>query len=236
LLKVKETAVGKPTRQPNNGRRQRQGQGKSKHQAAKLQRYKNKHRHSRWIDYGMGGLALVVLIAVMIGLFGGSGSSNQTQATLSVGSHVPVSSDMTFTNLSNKQIPIDSVLNKPTLVWFMDTWCSSCSQGTQYMASSLISELQGAGIQVVELENYKNLGHSGTGIPSMVSFIHTNAGLKANKPDWIFGTANKSLAYAWNPKAYPDVYYLLNKQGVVTYMNSSPASTAGQLLVAVHAL
>ena len=89
------------------------------------------------------------------------------------------------------------------------------------------------GVRVVEVENYADLGQSG---PPMSTFAKALAGSAFSNPDWTFGEASSTLTHTYNPKAYLDLYYLLNANGKIAYVNSSPGSTMPQLLGAAKAL
>ena len=96
-----------------------------------------------------------------------------------------------------------------------------------------IATLAADGVRVVEVENYADLGQSGT---PMNTFAKTLAGSAFSNPDWTFGEASSAFTHTYNPKAYLDLYYLINSKGKITYVNSSPASTMPQLLQAVNQL
>jgi thiol-disulfide isomerase/thioredoxin len=138
----------------------------------------------------------------------------------------------TFTTLAGQTVDVASLKGHPTLVWFVSTWCSSCQAGTQTMAAYL-PKLAADGVKVEEIELYQDLGQSG---PTMTSFARQLAGSEATSPDWTFGTSSASLTRTYDPQSYLDIYYLLNAQGQVTYINSSPGSTMPQLLAAARKL
>lgn len=120
----------------------------------------------------------------------------------------------------------------PALVWFVSTWCSSCQAGTQAMAQN-VARLQADGVRVDEVELYQDLGQPG---PSITAFARNFAGAESANPDWIFGTSSASLTRTYDPQSYLDIYYLLDAQGQIVYVNGSPGSTMPQLLAAVGRL
>ena len=190
-------------------------------------------RRRRW-GFGAGGVAVLAVAGTVLGLHyanrpSASATSPQSSAIPSVGKAAPPG---TFTTLSGQTVDVASLKGHPTLVWFVTTWCSSCQAGTQTMAQN-VARLQADGVKVDEVELYQNLGQSG---PSITAFAKALAGPEATNPDWTFGTSSASLTRAYDPQSYLDIYYLLNAQGQVTYVNGSPGSTMPQLLAAAAKL
>jgi thiol-disulfide isomerase/thioredoxin len=177
--------------------------------------------------------AVVLIAGLVLGLhFANSPASSSAASKSSANSAgvVPAvgypAPNGTFTSLAGQQESVASFQGKPTLLWFVSTWCSSCQAGTQAMAQNL-SKLQADGVHVVEVELYKDLGQSG---PSMQQFAKSLAGSNFTNPDWTFGVSSSALTHAYDPKGYLDIYYLLNSKGNVYYVNSTPSSTMPQLL------
>jgi hypothetical protein len=94
------------------------------------------------------------------------------------------------------------------------------------MAADL-ARLRTAGVQVVEVEDYADLGQPGPGI---AAFGRQFASAAYHDPGRTFGTASQALTRAYNPQGYLDVYFLPGPSGRVAYINSAPASTVTQLL------
>jgi len=200
------------------GQRQDSRGGSNRARRAAAQAQAKRRRH---LGLGIAGVVVLALIGLVIGLHT---SSTKTPAQApQVGQLAP---NGTFTTLQGTTQTISALRGRPTLVWFVTTWCSSCQAGTQTMAANL-PRLTSLGIRVVEVENAKDLGQSG---PSMPEFAKVLAGRADHNPNWVFGTASPALTRTYNPQGYLDIYYLLNQQGRITYINSSPASTMSQLL------
>jgi thiol-disulfide isomerase/thioredoxin len=196
---------------------------------AEAQRRSRKRRRDRAL-LGGGVAAVLAIVGLVVGLHvASSNAGTSSAATLPAGSMAP---DAAFTTLAGKTETLSALRGRPTLLWLVTTWCSSCQAGTPVMAQN-IPKLAADGVRVVELENYQDLGQSG---PSMSAFSRALAGAAISNPDWIFGEASAELTRAYNPKAYLDIYYLINAQGRITYVNSSPASTMPQLLKAAEVL
>ncbi len=176
--------------------------------------------------------AVVALAGAVVGLHLANRSTSPTPegaAPLQVGTRAP---NATFTTLDGKTETVAALHGRPAMLWLVTTWCSSCQAGTAAMAHHL-STLASDGVRVVEVENYADLGQSG---PSMAAFGKALAGSAFLNPDWVFGEASPTLTRTYNPKAYLDIYYLLNASGKIAYVNSSPGSTMRQLLSAAAAL
>lgn len=144
-------------------------------------------------------------------------------ATATVGQPAP---DGTFTTVAGATTTVAALRGRPTLLWFVATWCPSCQAGTPAIAQ-VFPQLRAAGLRVVEIELYENLGQPG---PSIAAFGKSGAGSDYGDPDWVFGTSSASLTRAYDPEGYTDIYYLLDARGSVTYVNGQPASTLPDLL------
>jgi len=180
-------------------------------------------------------VALVALVVALHVASSNSGSASASSPSNTSGVSLPIGTTApngTFTTLAGKTETETGLRGKPTLIWFMTTWCSSCEAGTQSMAQN-IATLAADGVHVVEVENYADLGQSGT---PMNAFAKTLAGSAFSNPDWTFGEASSTFTHTYNPKAYLDLYYLISSKGKITYVNSSPASTMPQLLQAASQL
>ena len=203
--------------------------------AARRQAEAQRHKRNRLL-WGASVTAVVALVAVVMALHvtstsssSANGSSGTSAASLPVGTTAP---NGAITTLAGTSETVAGLRGKPTLICFVTTWCSSCQAGTQAMAHN-VATLAADGVRVVEVENYADLGQSG---PPMSTFAKALAGSAFSNPDWTFGEASSALTHTYNPKAYLDLYYLLNAKGKITYVNSSPGSTMPQLLGAAKAL
>lgn len=174
------------------------------------------NRH-KWI---IGGVLVIVAAAVLLVV-----SQRQTPSPLAVGSPAPAG---TFTTLKGRTVSTASPRGKPTLLWFVTTWCSSCQSGTEVMARN-IRKLQADGVRVEELELYHNLGGQG---PDLASFQRSYVGDAARSPNWAWGTASQQLSATYDPKGYLDIYYLIDANGNITDISGSPGSTMPSLLQA----
>lgn len=202
--------------------------------AARRRAEAQRHKRNRLL-FGGSVTVVVALVALVIALHVANGNSGAASASSPSGASLPIGTTApngTFTTLAGKTETVTTLRGKPTLIWFMTTWCSSCEAGTQSMAQN-IATLAADGVHVVQVENYADLGQSGT---PMNAFAKTLAGSAFSNPDWTFGEASSTFTHTYNPKAYLDLYYLISSKGKITYVNSSPASTMPQLLQAASQL
>ena len=180
---------------------------------------RTRSRRRRWIGAGVTTGVVVALVALIVVATGGRSAAPGG----TVGARAP---EGTFTTSSGATRTISSLRGEPTLVWFVSTWCSSCQAGTQAMASQ-IQTFARMHVRVVELELADDLGQPG---PSITTFGRQLAGPGYTNPDWTFGMATAALTTTYDPASDLDIYYLLDSTGRITYVNSSPGSTMGQLL------
>jgi len=181
----------------------------------------------RLVGLGVAAAAVVGLVVALA--LGGGGGGKPGAVAASEGAPAP---EGTFLEADGKAQTVASLRGKPTLLWFVSTWCSSCQAGTRVMAE-YIDKFQRHGVRVVELELYEDLGQPG---PSVAEFARQFAGPAAANQDWRFGVASAELTRRYDPEDYLDIYYLLDSQGRIAYINSSPAATIEPLLAHVKAL
>lgn len=174
-------------------------------------------------------VATIAGVAVIFGLFILSRQASPTmQPTAnipplpSVGSKAP---NGTFTTISGKTVSVASLRGKPTLLWFVTTWCPTCQASTKTLAQN-ISVLAKGGVRVVEVELYDDLGTPG---PTLQSFGRGYAGAAFHSPNWIWGVASKSMSETYDPAGYLDIYYVVDAKGRIRYVNSAPVQTMRQI-------
>lgn len=137
-------------------------------------------------------------------------SSSPTSSQLSVGvsnGNIPPNFPINFVNGTTSNFY--SFLGRPTLLWFITTWCSSCQQGGQMLNTQYYQELYSKGVVIITVELYNDLGQNG---PNLTQFAN-NYGGGTNKPMWYYGNSNQTTTYTFDPKAALDVYFAINSQG-----------------------
>jgi len=140
--------------------------------------------------------------------------------------------DGTFTTISGSTVSVASLRGEPTVLWFVTTWCPSCQVSTSALAQSL-PIFRAHHVHLVEVELYDDLGTTG---PSIGSFAASYAGSAFPSPDWTWGVASLGLSERYDPQAYLDIYYLIDANGRVRFIDSTPVQTMPQLLDALGSL
>lgn len=137
-----------------------------------------------------------------------------------------------FVTLTGQRVTFASLIGKPTLLWFVTTWCGSCQASTQTIAQNM-SFLSQHGVRVVEMELYDDLGSPGPSLASMQRAVGSTASASDN---WIWGTASESTSLRYDPQGYLDIYYLVSARGTIQYVNSTPIATMGALRTQISSL
>ncbi len=115
---------------------------------------------------------------------------------------------------------------RPVMLWLFATWCPSCQAGTAAVAQH-IRQLKLAGLQVIQLKLYNNLGYPG---PSVQEIAKAFAGAARSSPNWMWGEASQEVSYTYDPKGYPDIYFLIDKDGNVRVIDGGPSATINGVL------
>ena len=113
------------------------------------------------------------------------------------------------------------------MLWLLSTWCSSCGVGMQALVEKQ-PQLRRTGLTILALKNYENGGYPG---PSLDDFVEQFGGSLRHAPNWIFGDASKALAAEYNARNYPDIYFLIDEQGMVQGVNGAPAATLDTIMM-----
>ncbi len=150
-------------------------------------------------------------------------ASAQTQAVVKLGAPAP---DMTFTTADGAQRRLSEFRGRPVMLWLFATWCPTCIAGTRAVAAEL-DGLKQAGIQIIQLKLYNNLGYPG---PSVADFAMRYADSVAPSPDWLWGDASREGSFTYDPGGYPDIYFLIDKDGILRAGDVAPHVTMKKIL------
>ncbi len=71
-------------------------------------------------------------------------------------------------------------------------------------------QLERAGLQIIQLELANDLGYPG---PSVHEFAKAFAGSVPPSSGWLWGQASQAASYTYDPKGYPDIYFLIDTRG-----------------------
>ncbi|MDG6913502.1 MAG: redoxin domain-containing protein [Nitrososphaerota archaeon] len=167
------------------------------------------------------GVAIVVAIVVLVAY------ALLRAAPPNIGNGV-AAPDFTFTDAQGASHSLSSFIGKPIVLWWVATWCSSCVQGTQIFAQQYYAQYHSAGVTLLEIESYNDLGQSG---PSIGTMAGQNG--YTGQAGWIIGEGSSQGTSAYNPNSYLDYYYVISAQGnIVTQGNSLPGSFGAALSAA----
>jgi thiol-disulfide isomerase/thioredoxin len=173
----------------------------------------------RLLYYGAAVAGIVLVASAVYGLVIPRASVPEVK----VGAPAP---DVTFTTVDGAQHRLSEFHGRPVMFWLFATWCPSCQGGTAAMVEHL-GQLDRARVQIIQLELYNNLGYPG---PSVQDFARAYARGVPPTARWLWGTASQTASYTYDPRAYPDIYFLIDAHGIVRGINGSPDATMAEIL------
>ncbi len=177
------------------------------------------HPRRRLLYYGAAVLALVLAASAVYRLVIPRASTPEVK----VGAPAP---DVTFTAIDGSQHRLAQFRGRPVMLWLFATWCPSCQAGAAAIAEHL-TEMEQAGLQIIQLKLYNNLGYPG---PSVQEFARAYTRPGRSSPNWLWGDASEALSYAYDSKGYPDIYFLIDRDGIVREISGAPNTAIAQIL------
>ncbi len=179
--------------------------------------------------YNYIGLAIIIIIIIVITFYLNnlSQSSKNTPELLRIGTTAPNTSFLLINGTMQK---ISDYRGHIVLIYLVATWCSSCIVGTRALAKN-IDFFSNNNVTIIELELYKDLGYHG---PDINKFINTNVNNISERNRIIRGYATYNMTKLYDAKAYLDLYYLINTNGKIVYVNGAPKETMNLLKYAVN--
>ncbi len=130
---------------------------------------------------------------------------------------------ITFTTAAGLHKSFGNYQHEKLLIWQVATWCGSCAAGL-HVLDEHSAALKKAGLRVILLRMYQDGGYPGM---SITQFVKRVAPSLLHQSNWVIGDASASFAHTYNPKKYPDIYYLIDRSGVVVAINGAPSATYG---------
>ncbi len=161
-----------------------------------------------WVKHGHNKLYAsvgILLIPVILGAWALSSSS--PGVPLKVGGTAP---DFTFTTSDGSQSRFSAYPGRPVVLWWITTWCTSCQDGTRLFVQSYYNQYKAAGVVLLEIESYQNLGQPG---PSLSGFASQYG--YSGQTGWVLGEGSQEATKAYNPSSYLDYYYAISSQGII---------------------
>ena len=162
-----------------------------------------------------------------------SGTTAEAASTgpAKVGAPSPAGS---YTTLDGQAVDVASLRGKPTVLWFIAAGCSSCTASIPALADHL-AQLKADGVQVKVIDLYGDLGQGSKAAAALGKLGRGLAGKRFEDPTWQWGISSKELSFRYDQFGEPDIYYVLDRTGKITYQNGVPVSTMDELLTNAHA-
>jgi len=142
-------------------------------------------------------------------------------ATAPAATKLPVKAPPASFASGGKQIPLARYQGKKVMLWMFSTWCGSCAAAFEALAEQQPA-LAKAGLRIIALKNYENGGYPG---PSLQDFVKRYGTTLLKAPNWIFGEVTAEMASRYNPRRYPDIYFLIDEKGMLQAVNGAPSAT-----------
>lgn len=181
-------------------------------------------------------IMILLGLSILIGVSGWvswkfSGAPSTVRSQTSARTQTPMqfhpvpAPDVSF-EVAGKKTSISQYAGHKIMLWLFSTWCGSCEAGLKALAKHR-QELAQDGVTLIVLDNYKNDGYPGL---TTDEFVQKVAPELENASGWIFGTASKTLAETYNPKRFPDIYFLIGSKGLIQAISGSPNVTMQKIL------
>lgn len=132
--------------------------------------------------------------------------------------------DAVFIDTNGEQRILSEFRGQRIMLWLLATWCPSCSAGAQALEEN---NNKMKDLTIIALETYGNAGYRG---PSIEAFSQQYAPDMLSAPNWIFGNAPKETTNVYNPRNYPDIYFLIDENGILRDIDGAPAATINKII------
>ncbi len=178
-----------------------------------------------WLLRAVISLAVVglLLFAVQSGSLFAAHTDDDDKVVLRLGAPAP---DITFTVLDGSTYKLSQFRGKPVMLWFFASWCPTCITSTSAV-SERFEKLTANGLQIIQLRLYDNLGYPG---PSAQEFAQIYAGAPGESLQWLWGEASLEASVTYDPRGYPDIYFLIDREGVLRGANGAPNVSMNDIL------
>lgn len=174
-------------------------------------------------------LALALVALAGPGLMGSmlstasSVANAQSLGLVKIGAPAP---DIAFTTVDGTERRLGEFRGQPVMLWFYASWCPTCQVGTLAVKQN-IDQLKQAGIQIIQLQLYDNLGYPG---PSVEDFAKRYAGSVTPSSNWLWGQASRAASFTYDPPGYPDIYFLIDRDMIIQAIQPAPHVTMSKIL------
>ena len=172
-------------------------------------------------------MIVVLLLAIALVISGCTSAVNLPPPTssgvvLSIGSPAP---EATFTTIEGKEVTLSEYRGEKVMFWFLATWCPSCTSAAKSLERN---NDQLNGMKVIALKTYGNAGYKGS---SIGAFAQRYAPNTLHYDNWNWGDASPQATSDYNFMNYPDIYFLIDENGILQGVDGAPAATLNKIIV-----
>ena len=175
--------------------------------------------------FSLGFVVLLILFAVFFNNKSQTTNTNvkslKNQATEAINQKVP---DAEFSDLSGKKVKLSDYKGKKVMFWVFATWCPSCIAGAQELEKNN-NKLQN--LNIIATKTFGNAGYPG---PSVLEFAQRYSPSLLKEKNWIWGDLKQEPTKIYNPKNYPDIYFLIDEKGILRNVSGAPAATINKII------
>lgn len=150
-------------------------------------------------------------------------ATDEAASLAKVGDPAP---DFGFAALDGSEHRLSEFRGRPAMVWLIATWCPTCEASARVLAERA-DELRTTGLAVITLKLYNNLGYEG---PTIGEFAAKWAPSLLDRPGWFWGEADLRTSLLYDPRGYPDIYWLVDAEGVLQRVDTAPNVTFDEIL------
>ncbi len=179
-------------------------------------------RSASWVKHGHKKLYALVGVLIIAIVLSAWALSSASVTTVNVGQTAP---DFTFTTLNGSSSSLSAYQGHPVVLWWITSWCTSCQDGTKVFAQTYYSQYRSAGVVLLQVESYNNLGQAG---PDLNTFGSSYG--YSGQTGWVLGLAPQGATTTYNPSGYLDFYYVISSQGLVLGKNPDLPGVFGSAL------
>jgi thiol-disulfide isomerase/thioredoxin len=147
-------------------------------------------------------------------------------ASVSAQGGLPLKAPEASFTIDGNDYRISEFKERRLMLWFLSTWCSTCIQALKALEQKK-SELEASGMKIVVLKNYQNGGYPG---PEIHDFFNRFGASLSDTSNWMIGNASAEMGTTYNPRRYPDVYFLIDETGMVVAVEGAPAVTLDTIM------
>ncbi len=180
------------------------------------------YQSKSWVKHGHKKLYALVGVFIVAIILGAWALSSSPVTTVNVGQPAP---GFTFTTMNGTSSSLSIYQGHPVVLWWITSWCTSCQDGTKLFAQNYYSQYRSAGVVLLQVESYNNLGQAG---PDLNTFASSYG--YSGQSGWVLGLGPQGATTTYNPSAYLDFYYVISSQGIILAKNPDLPGSFGSAL------